>query len=118
MATIEELMRGNLLEVFNERDTDRRRAAIARTYAPEVTFSDPEETVVGHDALNAKAQGLLDQKPDFVFSPGGQVHVINDLGYLAWNFGPEGHLPAVRGVDMAIVKDGLITTVYTLLLPG
>lgn len=33
MATIEELMRANLLEVFNERDGDRRRAAIDRTYA-------------------------------------------------------------------------------------
>jgi len=29
--TVEELMRANLLEVFNERDGDRRRAAIART---------------------------------------------------------------------------------------
>ncbi len=33
---IETLMRANLLEVFNERDGATRRAAIERTYAPDV----------------------------------------------------------------------------------
>ena len=47
MATIEELMRANLFEVFNERDGHRRRAAIERIYATGVTFSDPDESVVG-----------------------------------------------------------------------
>lgn len=116
MATTEELMRATLLEVFDERDGERRRAAIARTYAPDVRFSDPDEVVVGHAALDAKAQGILDGAPDFVFSPAGKVHVSDDLGYLAWNFGPEGQPPAVRGVDVAHVRDGLITSIYTLLL--
>jgi hypothetical protein len=116
MATIEDLMKANLLEVFGERDGDRRREAIARTYSPEVTFSDPEEVVVGHDALDAKAQKILDGAPGFVFSPGGPIYVNQDLGYLTWNFGPEGADPVVRGVDIALVRDGLIASVYTLLL--
>jgi hypothetical protein len=32
MATVAQLMQANLLEVFNERDDQRRRAAIERTY--------------------------------------------------------------------------------------
>lgn len=116
MATIEELMHANLAEVFNERDAERRRAAIARTYVPGVEFSDPEETVTGHEALDAKAEAILAGAPDFAFSPGGPVHVVHDLGYLAWNFGPAGEPPAVRGVDVALVRDGLIASVYTLLL--
>jgi hypothetical protein len=116
MPSIDELMRDNLLEVFNQRDGEQRRAAIARTYAPDVKFSDPEEVVVGHDALNAKAQRILDEAPGFVFTPGGSAYVNHDLGYLAWNFGPAGQPPVVRGVDIALVANGLISSVYTLLL--
>jgi hypothetical protein len=116
MATIERLMQANLLEVFNERDGDRRRAAIARTYVPGVVFSDPDEVVEGHEALDAKAQKILDDSPGFVFTVGGPVQVNHDLGYLTWNFGPAGQPPVVRGVDIALVAGGLITTVYTLLL--
>ena len=116
MATIEELMRGNLLEVFNERDDERRRAAIVRIYRPDVRFSDPEETVTGHEALDAKAQRILADAPGFVFTPAGPVLVTQDLGYLEWRFGPQDAAPAVRGVDVAHVRDGLIASVYTLLL--
>jgi hypothetical protein len=116
MADIADLMRANLLEVFNERDAERRRSAIAGTYAPDIRFSDPEETVTGHDALDAKAQRLLDEAPGFVFSPAGPVQVNHDLGYLAWNFGPDGAPPVVRGVDIALVEDGRIARIYTLLL--
>jgi hypothetical protein len=114
-VTIDELMRANLLDVFNERDADRRREAIERVYAPGVVFADPDEAVSGYDALAAKAQKILDNAPGFVFTPGGPVHVVQDLGYLAWQFGPEGGEPVVRGVDMAHVADGRIVSVYTLL---
>ena len=116
MATIEELMRGNLLEVFNERDDERRRAAIARIYRPDVQFSDPEETVTGHEALDAKAQRILAGAPGFVFTPAGPVRVTQDLGYLEWRFGPQDAAPVVRGVDVAHARDGLIASVYTFLL--
>ncbi|BCY08160.1 nuclear transport factor 2 family protein [Actinoplanes sp. L3-i22] len=117
--TVEELMRANLLDVFNERDGDRRRAAIGRVYAPGVTFADPDETVTGHEALDAKAQQILDGSPGFVFTTTGPIHVVQDLGYLAWGFGPRGEPPVVRGIDVAHVAGGKITSVYTLLLgPG
>ncbi len=116
MATIEELMTANLLEVFGERDAQRRRAAIERTYVPEVRFSDPDEVVVGYDALDAKAQKILDDAPDFVFRAGGPIYINNDLGYLAWELGPEGGPAVVKGVDIALVEGERITSVYTLLM--
>ncbi|MEV4537634.1 nuclear transport factor 2 family protein [Asanoa sp. NPDC049518] len=118
MATIEDLMKANLLSVFNERDGERRREAIARTYVADVRFTDPEETVVGHEALDAKAERLLAESPEFAFTPEGSIHVVDDLGYLAWSFGPLGKPPVVRGADIALVNNGLITRVYTLLLAG
>jgi hypothetical protein len=108
-------MQANLLEVFNERDEASRRAAIARTYTPDVVFSDPEEVVIGHEALNSKAERLLDEAPGFVFRPIGPILTSHDLGYLAWGFGPDGGDPVVRGLDIALVDGGLIKTLYTLL---
>jgi hypothetical protein len=116
MATIEQLMRANLLEVFNERDGARRRAAIARTYSPGVRFSDPDDIVEGFAELDAKAQTILDDAPGFSFTLAGPIQVNHDLGYLRWNFGPAGQPPVVRGVDIALVAGGLIISLYTVLL--
>lgn len=115
MTQIETLMHANLFEVFGERDPERRRAAIARTYAEDVQFVDPEGTVVGHEALDAKAQQLLDRAPDFVFSAAGPIYELQDLGYLAWNLGPEGQPPVVTGMDIGFVVDGRIAKMYTIL---
>jgi hypothetical protein len=113
--SIEALMRANLLEVFGEADFDRRAQAIARIYSEQVVFSDPDELVVGREALNEKAQKLSDGAPDFVFSPAGPVYVNHDMGYLAWNLGPEGAPPVVTGIDICFIEGGLISKVYTLL---
>lgn len=113
---LETLMNSNLLEVFGERDEKRRAEAIARTYAPDVVFSDPEETVVGRDAVNAKAQKLLDGAPGFVFTASGPVRRAQDLGYLEWSFGPEGQPPVVRGIDIGLVENGVLAKLYTLLV--
>ena len=102
--TIRDLMRANLFEVFNERDPEERIAAIARTYTDDVVFSDPDEIVTGREALNNKAQKLLDKAPGFVFTAAGPIYVNHDLGYLACHFGPEGQPPVVSGTDIALVK--------------
>jgi hypothetical protein len=116
VAGIEALMRATLHDVFGERDRERRRAAIARTYAADVRFKDAEGVVVGHDALDAKAQRILDDAPGFVFTPDGPARVNHELGQLSWTFGPAGADPVVRGMDIALVADGRIATLYTLLL--
>jgi len=115
---VESLMTANLLEVFGQRDRALRRAAIDRIYSEYVLFLDPEEAVEGRDALDEKAQKLLDGAPDFVFSPAGPVLVNHDMGYLAWNFGPAGQEPVVRGVDVGFVHEGQLAKVYTVLLGG
>ncbi|PJJ72987.1 SnoaL-like protein [Diaminobutyricimonas aerilata] len=115
MASLDALMRANLLEVFGERDADRRLDAIRRTYTDDVVFADAEGGVEGHDALNAKAQSILDGAPGFVFRPAGDAYEIQDMGYLAWEFGPEGADPVVRGADMGFVRDGALAKVYTVL---
>jgi len=79
-ARIRELLLANLFAVFSERDPARRLEVIARNYTDDVTWTDPDGTTQGHQALNEQAQKLLDRMPDFVFSAAGPVHVSGDLG--------------------------------------
>ena len=46
-ARISELMLENLFAVFNVRDPERRREAIARNYTEDVTWTDPDGTSQG-----------------------------------------------------------------------
>jgi SnoaL-like domain len=115
MATVEDLMHRNLLGVFNERDTARRQEAIAAVYSEDVLFQDPEGLVRGRDAIDAKVSALLDGAPDFAFRPAGLVRVSGDLGMLSWAFGPPGGAAIVSGSDIALVEDGRIVRLHTLL---
>ncbi|WP_250005051.1 nuclear transport factor 2 family protein [Actinoplanes sp. M2I2] len=105
----------NLLGVFGERDRDVRAAAIREVYAEDVTFADPEEVTVGRDDLDRKVQRLLDEAPGFVFTPVGEVRSVQNLTLLSWQLGPAGEPPVVSGTDIAIVEDGRIKHLYTML---
>jgi hypothetical protein len=115
---IRELMLVNLFAVFNERDAERRAKAIAANYTEDVIWSDPEATTYGHEAMNERAQKLLDGMPDFVFTAAGPIQVTRDLGHLAFNLGVPEQPPAVSGFDVAQVRDGRIAVLYTLVSAG
>lgn len=115
--SIERLMESNLLRVFNERDADRRRAAIADTYSPDVRWTDDEGVSVGHDALDAKAQALQDgQLAGLSFVKAGPVHHTRGFGYLAWNVvAPGSTTPIVSGFDVALIAEDRITDLFTVI---
>lgn len=113
MATVSELLTANLHDVFGNRDATSRRAAIERTYSPDVVFTDPEGTAAGWDALDQKAGELLDQVPGaFQFVEEGRRYASETHGALAWGFGPVG-APAVRGIDVIEVRDGVVVSLTT-----
>ena len=114
-ARIRQLMLDNLYVVFNQRDPERRLQAIATNYTEDVTWTDPEGTTQGHQAMNEQGQKLLDRLPNFVFSAAGPVHVSGDLGLLAFNLGVPEQPPAFSGIDVAVVRDGRIAHLYTIL---
>jgi hypothetical protein len=112
---INQLMEANLLAVFNERDAQRRVPAIESIYAPDVRWTDDEGTTVGREALEAKASELQAQMQELVFAKAGPVYQTRGLGYLAWTLGPEGGEPVAIGFDVAVVRDDLISDVYTVI---
>lgn len=114
--TIAELMHANLLEVFNQRDHELRRAAIAHTYADDIRWTEDEGITIGHEALNAKAIELQARLGDLQFIAAGPTYQTLGLGYLAFQLvEPGGNTPVSSGFDVAIVRDGLIAELYTVL---
>ena len=117
MPDAKELLHSNLHEVFSERDPERRRAAIERTYTEDVTFIDPEGEFAGRQALNDQAQKLLNGAlAGFVFEEDGPQYVGAGAAALAWRFGPPGN-PVARGIDILTIRDGRVSTVRTLIAP-
>ena len=112
---ISDLMEGNLLGVFNERDAQRRAPAIESPYAPDVRWTDDDGTTVSREALEAKAGALQAQMQGLVFAKAGPVHQTRGLGYLAWTLGPEGGDPVATGFDVAVVRGDLISELYTVI---
>jgi hypothetical protein len=111
------LLNANLHEVFSERDPDSRWAAIERTYVEDVRFIDPDAEVVGREALNHRAQELLDRAPaDHVLEEDGPQYVAGETAAMAWRLGPPGS-PVARGIDVLTVEDGLVRVLRTLLVP-
>jgi SnoaL-like domain len=117
LTDVAELMRANLA-VFDERDPERRRAAIARTYAHDVSFSDAEATITGHEALDARIAALhAGLPPTAHFRAEGPLYVGAGEAALAWALAPEGEAPIAHGVDFGTFADGRIATLRTLLAP-
>jgi len=115
MSSVPDLLAANLHDVFGNRDAASRRAAIERTYTEDVTFTDPEGSVTGWDAIEGKAADLLGKVPaTFVFAEEGRRYAGPGTGALAWSFGPAGGEPAARGIDLITVRDGRIATLVTI----
>lgn len=102
-------------DVFAERDPEKRRAAIERTYAEDVRFIDPNGESAGREAIDDRAQKILDDAPaNFVLEEDGPAYVSPDTAIQAWRFGPPGS-PEVRGIDVLTVRDGSVSVVQTLI---
>ncbi len=114
---IELLMRENLSSVFGERDAARRRGVIAGLWAVDGIFIDPDGRHVGGAAVDAAVEQLLRRYPDFVFTERRSVEAFHGIGRLAWGFGPPGAPPVVTGLDVVVVADDRITTLYTFIDP-
>ena len=114
--TVTDLMQANLLAVFNERDPQARAGAIATTYATEVRWTDDEGVVTGHDALDEKAAHLQAGLAGMHFAPAGPVRQTRGFGFLAWEVRrDEDDAAVMTGFDVALIADGRITDLWTVL---
>jgi hypothetical protein len=114
-TTLGQLMERNVLEVFGEPDSERRKSVIDELYTENCTFFEADDQIVGRDALNAKVEQILKEAPGFVFRLAGPAEVNHDLGRVRWHLGPNGAAPVVKGMDVAVFKQGRISSLYAFL---
>ncbi|MCZ0983433.1 nuclear transport factor 2 family protein [Streptomyces diastatochromogenes] len=109
-----DLMRVNLLQVFNEPDPVRRAAAVAAHYAEDVVWHEPDRVNRGRGEFVRRADELLAENPGWVFRPVGDASGLDDIGHLGFRYGPPDGPPAVSGMDIARTDDGVIVELYTI----
>ncbi|KAL3421895.1 NTF2-like domain protein [Phlyctema vagabunda] len=117
---IRQLLKANLLSVFDERDDISRKVAIENTYAEDIIWYEPERLNQGQDTLDRRAAELLEESPGFRFQPDGEMVVTQNLGVLHWKFGPVSDPGLLKGVDVILVVGGKIKALWTALtkVPG
>ena len=114
----DQMLRANLERVFNERDDEKRRTAIAELYVEEPIMYEPTNIVPGRSEISRVAGELLKQfGPTFRFVPDGVAVGHHGLARLAWHAGPDQGPIAVTGADVAEFEGGKISRLWVLLNP-
>src|SRR6266852_4441788 len=98
--SVEKVIERNLLEVFNARDADSRRAAIDELWDKDGVFIDPGGVHEGVEKINAIVQLLFTQFEDYVFSVRGPGQSMHCVGRLPWSYGPPDDPQRLTGTDV------------------
>ncbi len=116
-ARIRELMLMNLFAVFNERDPNRRLNATGKNKVDDEGIrTDPERTFIGRAGTKRTGARAARRPARFCVQAAGPVHVLRDLGHLAFIHDRLSSLPAGHGYDVALIRDGRIAVLYTLVV--
>ncbi|KAA5829145.1 nuclear transport factor 2 family protein [Saccharopolyspora hirsuta] len=101
------------IAAWNERDADKRRAAVDALWAPEGTYTDPLADVRGREAIDATIAAVQDQFPDFAFRPGELFDAHHDIARFTWELGPVDGEAVVVGFDVVVLDaEGRIKHVH------
>jgi hypothetical protein len=115
--SVEKIMERSLLEVFNARDADSRRAAIDELWDKDGVFIDPGGVHEGVEKNNATVQLLFTQFEDYVFSVRGPGQSMHGVGRLPCSYGPPNDPQRLTGTDLGVRKDGKLTALYVFIDP-
>src|SRR6202166_1174218 len=115
--SVEKITERNLLEGFNARDADSRRAAIDELWDKDGVFIDRAGVHEGVEKINAIVQLLFTQFEDYVFSVRGPGQSMHGVGSLPWSYGPPDDHQRLTGTDVGVTKDGKLTALYVFIDP-
>ena len=103
-----ELLEASLERVWNERDDERRLAAIGEIYHPHAAIYEPTRRVTGHEAISdVVAAVLADMPPNFRFEVVGPTLGHHGVAVTRWRGVAAGQL-IVSGADTARIADDQI----------
>ncbi|TXL81961.1 nuclear transport factor 2 family protein [Vineibacter terrae] len=99
------------IAIWNETDTTRRRALIARTWTEGASYLDPMMKSDGHAGIDAMIAAVQEKFPGHRFSLAGKVDAYQDRVRFSWALAPEGGDALVKGTDFAVVDSGRLQQV-------
>ena len=95
------------LDVWNETDPAKRRAAIDDLFTDDVRYIDPLASVSGREELDGLIAAAQGQFPGLAFSLGDHpVDAHHDQARFTWELGPDGDAAVVIGSDVALRDAG------------
>src|ERR1700730_2345746 len=104
--TLADLMLRNLSEVFGERDSERRMAAIKNLYSEDAVFFEAEQRLEGRQRISDAVAALPASLPAELVRPRlAQPERNPEVGRLFWRLGPAGSPPVVNGMAVVRFKD-------------
>ncbi|OIJ84774.1 nuclear transport factor 2 family protein [Streptomyces colonosanans] len=97
-------------EVFNERDDERRRAAIAAAFTPDTVYTDPDWAAMeGHEGIDSLTKVAHEKLGDLVFAVRDAAQSQRGMVLSAWTLGvPGSDTPVATGRVVLLVEDGRI----------
>ena len=110
--TIETLLRRNLFEVFGERDTRKRREALAEIWHAEGVLINPDGRHVGRVEIGEIVEKLLAKFPAFVFTERTAPEGFHGVGRIGWGFGQASQPPVVTGIDIGEATAGKLRLLF------
>ncbi len=100
-----QLLNASIERVWNERDPERRLAAIGEIYHADATIYEPARPVTGHQAISDVVGAVLDDMPaGFRFEVTGPTIGHHGVAVTRWKGGPPGEV-TVSGADSVKVAD-------------
>jgi SnoaL-like domain len=105
MESLTELI-DRYIAMWNETDTERRRALIAQTWAEDSRYVDPVLQAEGQADIDAMISGVHDRFPGHRFRRTSDPDAHHDCVRFAWELAPEGGPAVVAGVDFAVITAG------------
>jgi len=100
------------IDLWNERDAERRLNILATAWSDDARYTDPLATAKGPTEIAALIGGVQQRFPDFRFALIGKVDGFGDNVRFSWGLGPKGAADApIKGTDFAAIRDGKIETV-------
>jgi len=99
------------IELWNERNPQRRRDLLAGNWTNDAHYVDPLMAGDGHDGIDALVAGVQQRFPDFRFALIGEPNGYGDHVRFSWGLGPDGVDAPIKGTDFAVLNSGRIRNI-------
>ena len=99
------------IAMWNEPDSARRRALIARTWTEGASYLDPMMQGDGRSGIDAMVEGVQQRFPGHRFRRTSEVDAHHDRLRFCWELAPESGPALVKGTDIGLVAEGRLAAV-------